>query len=82
MTGPDHYLAAQRLQEHVRALAAADDSPDPAVTAERIQRRMADLAEAQVHALLALAAAVGLGSDMGQADERAWREVAATPIVP
>jgi hypothetical protein len=34
MTGPEHYLAAARLQEHARAMAAA-------VTAQRVQRRMA-----------------------------------------
>jgi hypothetical protein len=27
MTGPDHYLAGERPQEHARAMAAADDSP-------------------------------------------------------
>jgi hypothetical protein len=54
MTGPEHYRAAERLQEHPRTMADADDSPDPAVTAQRIQRRMADLADAQVHAMLAL----------------------------
>ena len=81
MTGPEHYLAAERLQEHARAMAAVDDSPDEAVTAARVQRRIADLADAQVHALLALAAVLGLGADMGQTDERAWRKVA-TPTAP
>jgi hypothetical protein len=48
--------------------------------AERIQRRMTDLADAQVPALalalaLALAAALGVGSDMGSEGRRtrAWR---------
>ena len=41
MTGPEHYRAAELLQKHARDLAAADDSPDPADTANRIQRRMA-----------------------------------------
>lgn len=39
-------------------MADADASPDPAVTAQRIQRRMADLADAQVHATLAPAAVI------------------------
>ena len=66
MTGPEHYAAAERLQEHARAMAAADDSPDEAVTAARIQRRMADLADAQVHALLALAAVLGISCRSGR----------------
>ena len=78
MTGPEHYLAAERLQEHARALAAADASPDAAETAARIQRRMADVAAAQVHATLALAAAIGLSADLGAADMMAWRDAAAT----
>jgi hypothetical protein len=40
MTGPEHYLAAERLQEHARVMADADASPDPQVTAERVQRRI------------------------------------------
>jgi hypothetical protein len=67
MTGPDHYLAAERLQEHARAMAAADDSPDEAITAARVQRRMADLAEAQVHAALALAAVLGISAGLSGA---------------
>jgi hypothetical protein len=38
MTGPEHYLAAERLQEHARSLAAADESPDAAKTAAWVQR--------------------------------------------
>jgi len=79
MTGPEHYAAAERLHEHARDMADADESPDPAETAERISRRMADLAEAQVHATLALAAAIGLSAATGPEDERAWRAAAASP---
>ena len=82
MTGPEHYLAAERLQEHARALAAADDSPDAAETAARVQRRMADLAEAQLHATLALAAAVSLSAHLDAPDGLAWREAAATRLAP
>jgi hypothetical protein len=32
MTGPEHYRAAERLQEHLRAMADADASPDTAAT--------------------------------------------------
>jgi hypothetical protein len=49
-------------------MAAADDSPDEAVTAARVQRRMADLAEAQVHATLALAAVPGISTGLTGAD--------------
>ena len=76
MTGPEHYLAAERLQEHARAMAAADASPDAAETAARVQLRMAGLAEAQVHAALALAAVLGLSADLDAFDVRAWRAAA------
>jgi hypothetical protein len=78
MTGPEHYVTAERLQKHARALAAADESPDPAETAARVQRRMADLAAAQVHATLAVAAVLGLGANLDRADELAWRAIAAS----
>jgi len=78
MTGPEHYVAAERLQEHARVMADADASPDPQVTAERIWRRMADLADAQVHPTLALAAVLGLSADVGGLDMAAWRQAAAT----
>jgi hypothetical protein len=67
MTGPGHYLAAGRLQEHARVMAAADDSPDEADTAARVQRRLADLAEDQVHATLALAAVPGINAGLSGA---------------
>src|SRR5260370_7046163 len=38
------------------------------------------IAVAQVHATLALAAAIGLSADLPRADADAWREVAATPV--
>jgi hypothetical protein len=43
---------------------------------------MADLAEAQLHATLALAAAVGLSAHLDTADSRAWRKAAGAPLVP
>jgi hypothetical protein len=82
VTGPEHYLAAERLQEHARALAAADESPDAAEATARVQRRMADLAEAQLHATLALAAAAGLSAHLDAPNALAWREAAAARLVP
>lgn len=58
-------------------MAAADDSPDEAVTAARVQRRMADLTEAQVHATLALAAVLGISDGLSGAGMVEWRKVAA-----
>jgi hypothetical protein len=43
---------------------------------------MADLAEAQLHATLALAAAVGLSAYLDAADGRAWREAAGGRLGP
>ena len=69
MTRPEHYLAAERLQEHARALAAADKGHDPADTAG-VQRRMAGLAEAQVYATLDLAAVLSWQHDTKGARNR------------
>lgn len=80
MSGPVQYRAAERQQERARALAAADESPGPAETAARVQRQTADLAEAQLHATLALAAAVGLSAHPDAADAQAWRETAGAVI--
>lgn len=62
MTGPEkyreHYREAERLRAESEEWADADYGWKGHLSAEeRIQRRMADLAEAQVHATLALAAA-------------------------
>lgn len=78
MTGPEHYREAERLTER------ADDVMDAEYgiyasmgTQERIQRRTAYLAEAQVHATLALAAATalvreGVGGTLPAGDRAAW----------
>jgi hypothetical protein len=59
MTGPEHYLAAERLLEETRG--------NPNAPLDRIEWR---LGQAQVHAMLALAAATALASD-----NRGWSEV-------
>lgn len=82
MTGPEHYRQAERLIEQ------ADEWPDADLgwkgdltAAERIARRDSDLAAAQVHATLALAAATGLNDaycGKPDHDHRAWLDVART----
>lgn len=71
MTGPEHFREAERLID--QASEWLDSYAD---------RRIADLAEAQVHATLALAAATALsdtdpnGSGMSVADYEVWYEAA------
>lgn len=51
-------------------------------TEERLARRMADLADAQLHATLALAAATALSAvteEAPMAEFEAWRRVAGVP---
>lgn len=66
MTGPEHYLEAERLI----GLAAEFNTPSLATEARQI---------AQVHASLALAAATAMAADsndgMHQLDFEAWDEV-------
>jgi hypothetical protein len=55
MTGPEHYLEAEQLA--ARAESWTDFDRYPLSLEERAARRAGDLAAAQVHATLALAAA-------------------------
>jgi hypothetical protein len=64
MTGPDHYLAAERLLEE------AQEHPSSS-----INKTASLIGQAQVHATLALAAATALNSD-----GREWAEVAGTKL--
>jgi hypothetical protein len=81
MNGPDHYRAAEQLQQHARAVMEATEGPLAGLSpGERAQITAADLAAAQVHATLALAAAVGLSASLPQLDSAAWRDVAATRV--
>jgi len=67
-TGPEHYTAAQKLLTESHSIGGDDLSP--------AQLLMATLAEAQVHATLALAAATAL-DPIG--DDRAHPDATASP---
>jgi len=82
MTGPEHYREAERLldararnRRNRPSFAPAPGSPGR--TAQTAPAGEGVMAEAQVHATLALAAATALASDAP--DLRAWREAAGTP---
>lgn len=69
--GPDHYLLAEDLLAQSHTIGADDLSPAELLAAT--------LAKAQVHATLALAAAVGLNDaqeGMPVTDSLAWAHVA------
>jgi hypothetical protein len=75
MTGPQHYREAERLQAHAQQLlvTGVDDA------GENLKRAAAVLADAQVHAMLALASVLGLSTtNLSTADMQTWRDVAAT----
>jgi hypothetical protein len=57
MTGPEHYAEAERLAAQAETWADADGWAASMSTGERLSRRVGDLAAAQVHAMLAVAAA-------------------------
>ena len=74
MTGPEHYREAERLQVHAEELLTTG-----VYDAEKsLQRAAAVLADAQVHATLAVASVVVLSANLGAADMQTWRVVAAT----
>ena len=75
MTGPQHYREAERLQAHAQELLATG-VPD---AGENLQRAATVLADAQVHATLAVASVLGLSTTtLNTADMQTWRDVAAT----
>jgi len=59
MTGPEHYLEAERIRREQIAV-------------DRWDTQHLEVAIAQVHATLALAAATALGSEMPPADSHEW----------
>jgi hypothetical protein len=71
MTGPEHYREAERLL----AAGEYDESGDEALHAR-------DVAAAQVHATLALAAATALDPLAVTAELSAWGDVAGTKPEP
>lgn len=81
MNAVKHYLEAEALADQAETWADADYGWKGKLSAEeRIQRRNADLAAAQVHATLALAGATALnrasGDGMPGADWKAWYDAA------
>ena len=68
MTGPEHYLEAERIMREMTII--EDGRPQEVALPEAT-------AAAQVHAILALAAATGV--EAKGADARAWIEAAGVP---
>lgn len=82
-TGPEHYTEAERLGQQADTWMDADTGWKAGLsTAERLAYRMADLAAAQLHAMLANAAAAALNDHahdeggMPLEDYDAWLRVA------
>ena len=64
MTGPEQYPEAERLRVHARELLVTDVYD----AEESLQRAAAVLANAQVHATLAVAGVLGLSANLGAVD--------------
>lgn len=76
MTGPEHYREAERLQAYAQEVLATEVCD----AEESLRRAAAVIADAQVHATLAVASVLGLSSNLGAADMQTWRDVAATKL--
>lgn len=75
-TGPELFREALRLRKQAAEWMDVDWGwKGKLSTEERLAFRMADLAEAQVCATLANAAATAMGADMGELDFEAWDAV-------
>lgn len=71
MTGPEHFREAEALAESSSRW-MTEWGPDDMAPADRLARKNSDLAKAQVHATLALAAAT---ADPFDDDTVAWTAV-------
>lgn len=79
MTGPEHYKEAERLTRQARTWMDADTGWKAHLsTSERLAFRRADLAEAQVHATLANAAATAMSAPVDDAED----EGAPSQVIP
>jgi hypothetical protein len=75
MTGPEHYREAEALAESSLHWMGGDWGPEDMTPAERLARKDSDVAMAQVHATLALAAATALIDEKPRSGSfDAWRE--------
>jgi hypothetical protein len=82
MTGPEHYAEAERLAAQAETWAGADHGLAASMSlGERLSRRVGDLAAAQVHAMLAVAAAQadanGLATAMDSELPGIWQRLGA-----
>ncbi|WP_405543997.1 hypothetical protein OG478_23035 [Streptomyces phaeochromogenes] len=88
MTGPEHYLKAERLMDQADDWMNADMGWKASLSVnERVARRTADLLAAQVHATLAKTAATAMqaavdGSEPGMAPQEyeAWYKAAGVKV--
>ena len=76
MTGPDHYELAEQLLKHAASMLDTDVAPGD--RAELVARQAAVATMASAHAVLAAAAAIGLGGNLDRLDTEAWRKAAGT----
>jgi hypothetical protein len=76
VTGPEHYLQAERLLEHAAGMLGTEVAPEDRIEFVQCQAAIAGMASA--HAVLAVAAAIGLSAHLDRADELTWRDAAAS----
>jgi len=75
LNGPEHYREAERLQRHAAELVGTFEGARSATPAEQAHRA-AVLADAQIHATLALAAAIGMSASLPNPEAAEWRKAA------
>jgi hypothetical protein len=78
MTGPEHYLEAERLLEHAGSMLETDVHPDD--RPELVARQGIVVAMAGAHAALVDAAVAGLSAHLDPIDTQAWRRAAGSPL--
>lgn len=78
MTGPEHYLEAERLLDHAAGMLGTEVAPED--RAELVERQAVVVAMATAHAALAQAAVAGLSAHLDPIDTQAWRQAAGSPL--
>lgn len=78
MTGPEHYVQAENLLEHAASMLGTEVGQDGA--GEMVARQQAVATMATAHAVLAVAAVLGMSAPLDIPDAQGWRDVAREPL--
>jgi hypothetical protein len=77
-SGPEHYRRAEQLLEHAAGMLAENVARED--VAELVARQAVVVSEASAHAVLAVAAVLGMSAPLDAPESQAWRDAARTHL--